>query len=55
MINIYILTWNVAGISPQEGLNFKNQFFNWSENGPDIVVVGLQEIVDLNNAMNIIA
>lgn len=55
MIKVYVLTWNVAGLAPQEGLNFRTQFFNWNENAPDVIVIGLQEIVDLNNAMNIIA
>jgi hypothetical protein len=41
MINVYILTWNVAGLAPQEGLNFQTEFFNWKGNGPDVVVVGL--------------
>lgn len=47
-ISLYVITWNVAGIDPSNK-DFRNSLFDLQSNeAPDLIVIGLQEIVDLN-------
>ena len=51
--SLCILTWNVGGKSPNDKdlaslLNFESSVDGIHDNQPDMLVIGLQEIVDLN-------
>ncbi|EAS02726.2 endonuclease/exonuclease/phosphatase family protein (macronuclear) [Tetrahymena thermophila SB210] len=47
-IKIQILSWNVMSLVPQPQIQFKNFFDRNNEEKPDIIVVGLQEIVKVS-------
>lgn len=48
-IKLYIGTWNLAGAKPYETVDLSSWLLAFKDNFiPDIVVVGFQEIVNLN-------
>lgn len=49
-----IVTWNAGGFEPFKGLDFSKDMLNVGNNErPDLMVVGLQEIVDLKSIKNV--
>lgn len=54
-VKIFVATWNVGGFNPTPQFDLTNLFNNFEGKGtPDIVVIGLQELV-VYNAMNLIS
>lgn len=53
-LKIFIGSWNVGGFHPNLNFDFKKDFFDFDNESPDLIVIGLQEIVDLN-AKNVVA
>ena len=48
-VKLYIGTWNLAGAKPYETVDLSSWLLAFKDNFiPDIVVVGFQEIVNLN-------
>lgn len=53
-LQIFIGTWNVGGFHPNLNYDFGKDFFDFENETPDLIVIGLQEMVDLN-AKNVVA
>ncbi|EAS01600.2 endonuclease/exonuclease/phosphatase family protein (macronuclear) [Tetrahymena thermophila SB210] len=48
-LNVFCMTWNMNGNEPDAEMNFAQNIFNFEKQpNPDIVVIGLQEMVKLN-------
>lgn len=47
-LNVFVVTWNVAGSPPDTNLDLRNLFDYRNKAAPDLILVGLQEVVELN-------
>lgn len=53
-VSIMIVTWNVDGFEPGKATDFGKDLLNVGDNRvPDLLVMGLQEIVDLKSIKNV--